>query len=63
MFDEHFNIETLTKKIDNYNVIVRSHLQENYSSFEYYLSLYAILQNIYPAYLAPYILKIIQNIW
>ena len=51
--NDTFNLKKLTQKLAKYEDEAKEKLTENYSAFDYYLSLYAILNNIYPTYLAP----------
>ena len=43
-----FDLKELTKKLAKYEAEPKEELTKNYGSFNYYLSLYAILNNIYP---------------
>jgi hypothetical protein len=47
------NLTELTNKLADNEKYIKAKLTEKYDSFEYYLSVYAILNNIYPTYLAP----------
>ena len=53
MIDESLKLDLLTEKMTLYENNAKECLIKQNDSFDYYLSLYAILNNIYPTYLAP----------